>query len=116
MSPEKNEMIGGLEAGIGETRLEVLISERDGETVLSLQLSTWNEALGWQVQKTIPFAAKQLGQLQRLLAQARTRIADRHTTPGAAAQVIPLVARGPLTQAPAAPAHPMQSVAKNATS
>ena len=109
MQTEKSEMVGGLTAGLGETHLEVVIAERGGEQVISLQLSTWSEALGWQVQKTIPFAADKLGQLQRLLSQARSRIEDQQATVGAPAVIIPLAARGAAAP-PSSAAQPMHQV------
>lgn|GEM_PF-1812117 len=99
METPKNEMIGCLEAGTGETRVEVILCERDGVDIIALQLSTWHETLGWQAQKTIPLAAEKIGQLQRLLSRTRNRIEDRRAPVGAPAQVIELVARGSSSEA-----------------
>jgi len=114
MQTEKSTIVGSLDAGLNGTRLEVIVTEREGLEVLALQLSTWNEALGWQAQKTIPLAANQLGQLQRLLSQARACIEEQHAPVNALAQVIPLAARGPAGRVPvplAQPAGSLESVA-----
>ncbi|MBO0722309.1 MAG: hypothetical protein J2P41_15895 [Blastocatellia bacterium] len=82
-----SEVIGHLESG--EARLEVVLCECAGESRIALQLSTWHESLGWQKQKTIPFPADKIGQLQRLLCRTRNRIQERRmTVVGAGAQVI----------------------------
>jgi hypothetical protein len=99
MGLEKREIIGCLEAGIGATRLEVVLCECEGEEIVALQLSTWHETLGWQRQKTIPLAADKIGQLQRLLSRTRNHIEDRKIAPGAAAQVIEFALRGSESQA-----------------
>jgi hypothetical protein len=108
MGLEKSEVIGCLDAGTVETRLEVVVCEREGEQMIALQLSTWHETLGWQRQKTIPFAADKLGQLQRLLSRTRNHLeAGKHST-GASAQVIDFALRGSGSQAalPATPSPP----------
>ena len=99
MGMEKNKLIGSLKVGDGETKLDVIIGERDGEDLVSLQLSTWHETLGWQAQKTIPFEADKIGQLQRLLSQSRNHLEDRNATVGATAKVIEFAARRSGTQA-----------------
>ncbi|HZS05091.1 MAG TPA: hypothetical protein VFD58_09675 [Blastocatellia bacterium] len=93
MSRKKSESVGGLSTGIDNTRLDVVVTEQDDGPVVTLQLSTWRDASGWQVQKKIPLAAKQLSQLQRLLSQARNVISDGHKGAGNQAQVIPIGAR-----------------------
>lgn len=99
MGLEKREVIGSLDAGISGTQLEVVLCERDGEHSVALQLSTWNETLGWQRQKTIPLPIDKIGQLQRLLSRTRNHIEDRKNTAGAAAQVIEFALRGAESQA-----------------
>ncbi|MCI0664431.1 MAG: hypothetical protein L0220_25510 [Acidobacteria bacterium] len=94
---QKSEIIGCLEAGVGDTRVEVVLCEGDGGDVVTLQLSTWHETLGWQRQKTIPLPADKIGQLQRLLSHARNHIEDRNIPAGALAQVIEF-ARGSRSQ------------------
>jgi hypothetical protein len=83
-----NELVGYLDAGLNEARIEVVVSERNGRKMVVLQLSTWHETLGWQAQKTIPFAVEKIGQLQRLLSQTRNHIEDRTISVGSAAKVI----------------------------
>jgi hypothetical protein len=95
MGSEKREVIGSLDAGMSESRVEVVVCERDGEYTVALQLSTWQEALGWQRQKTIPLAADKIGQLQRLLSHARNQIEDRGVAVGAVARVFDFALRGP---------------------
>lgn len=110
MWTEKSEIVGSLEAGLNGTCVEVVVSQCDGQEVVALQLSTWNEALGWQVQKTLPLAADKLGQLQRLLSQARQRIEDRRLPAAALAQVIPLTTRGPAVQAASSVTQPARQL------
>jgi hypothetical protein len=90
MGIERMKKIGGIDAGMGETRIDVALCQCDGVEVVALQLSTWEEDLGWQAQKTIPLAAEKLGQLQRLLVQTRNRIEENRCLSGAPAQVIGL--------------------------
>jgi hypothetical protein len=114
-----SELVGSVAAGRGEARLEVVLSERDGDPFVALQLSTWNEGLGWQVQKTIPLRVDQIGQFQRLLSQTRARLDERSETIGARAQVIPFAARGsvaPATAPLAQPARAQRDEVKTATS
>src|SRR5262245_37873155 len=85
---QRTEVIGRLDAGTGDAQLEVVLCEREGESTIALQLSTWHEALGWQRQKTIPFTADKIGQLQRLLTRTRNQIEERRRTIGATALVI----------------------------
>lgn len=116
MTKAKSELIGSVAAGGGESRLDVVLTERGGEAVVALQLSVWSEALGWQAQKTIPVAAEEIGQLQRVLAQTRGRIEERARPAGARALVIPFA---PPARRPAAPARPGRaegSEVKSATS
>jgi hypothetical protein len=105
MGLEKSEIIGCLDAGTGEAQLEVVLCERDGEKMIALQLSTWHETLGWQRQKTIPFTADKLSQLQRLLTRTRNHIEAGKQPAGATAQVIDFALRGSGSQAvlPATP-------------
>jgi hypothetical protein len=113
MAKRKSNSVGGLSTGIDNTRLDVVVTERNGDSVVTLQLSTWSDTGGWRVQKTIPLAARQLSQLQRLLAQARNAITDRQTGAGtAAAQVIPIGARR--AAAPSLPAAPAKRKTKKA--
>jgi hypothetical protein len=105
MALEKREVIGYLDAGVGATQLEVVLCESEGEDIVALQLSTWQETLGWQRQKTIPLAADKLGQLQRLLSRTRNHIEDRKIAAGASAQVIEFTVHGSEPQA-ARPATP----------
>jgi hypothetical protein len=100
MGTENNKLIGSLRVGDGGTKIDVVIGERDGEEIVALQLSTWHETLGWLAQKTIPFEAEKIGQLQRLLSQTRNHIEDRSATVGATAKVIEFAARRSGTQAP----------------
>ena len=102
---EKNKVIGCISTGLGETQIEVVVCERDGQDVAMLQLSSWHETLGWQVQKTIPFSADKIGQLQRLLSETRNHLEDLEAPGGAMARVIDLVARGPRAQASMAASH-----------
>jgi hypothetical protein len=95
----KSEVIGSLDAGTGGAQLEVVLCEREGESTIALQLSTWHEGIGWQRQKTIPFTADKIGQLQRLLSQTRNQMEERKRTVGAAAQVIEFAYRGSGSQA-----------------
>jgi len=97
----KSEVIGFIDAGDGASRLEVVLSERNGKDVIALQLSTWHETLGWQAQKTIPFAADKIGQLQRLLSQTRNFIEDRRTPAGSLARVIDFALRDLAASLPA---------------
>jgi hypothetical protein len=106
---QKTELVGSVAAGMGETRIEVVLCQQDGREVVALQLSTWHETLGWQAQKTIPFGAEKIGQLQRLLTQTRNLIEDRAAPAGVVAQVIELAARG--SSAPAI--MPTQPTAQN---
>ncbi len=93
MAKNKSNSVGGLSTGIDNTRLDVVVTEPDGAPVVTLQLSTWSDSLGWEVQKTIPLAARQLGQLQKLLAQARYAIMDQKAGADSVGQVIPIGAR-----------------------
>ena len=93
MAKNKSNSVGGLSTGIDNTRLDVVVTEQDSAPIVTLQLSTWSDSLGWEVQKTIPLAARQLGQLQRLLAQARYAITEQKTGAESAGQVIPIGAR-----------------------
>jgi hypothetical protein len=88
------ELVGYLDAGVNEARIEVVLGERNGRDMVVLQFSTWHETLGWQAQKTIPLAVEKIGQLQRLLSQTRNHIEDRSTQVGAVAQIIELAAPG----------------------
>ena len=90
MGIEKIKKIGEMDAGVGKARIELVLCQCDGVEVIALQLSTWEEALGWQVQKTIPLAADKIGQLQRLLVQSRNQIEEQRGMSGAIAQVISL--------------------------
>jgi hypothetical protein len=94
MGTEENKVVGCLDAGVGEARIEIVLGERDGRQVVMLQLSTWHETLGWQAQKTIPLALEKIGQLQRLLSQTRNKVEDRRRAAGAPAQVIEFALRG----------------------
>jgi hypothetical protein len=94
MGKERIKKIGGIDAGVGEARIDVALCQRDGVEVIALQLSTWEEALGWQVQKTIPLAAEKIGQLQRLLIQTRNQVEEHRGLAGALAQVIELPLAG----------------------
>jgi hypothetical protein len=87
-----NELVGYLDAGLNEARIEVVLSERNDRKMVVLQFSTWHETLGWQVQKTIPLAVEKIGQLQRLLSQTRNHVEDCSTPVGAVAQVIEFAA------------------------
>jgi hypothetical protein len=87
---ERIKDIGGIDAGVGEARIDVVLYQGDEGEVVALQLSTWEEALGWQAQKTIPLAAEKISQLQRLLVQTRNQIDARRGSSGATAQVIDL--------------------------
>jgi len=100
-SEARSEVIGDLAAGGGssDARIEVVLCERDGESTIALQLSTWHETLGWQRQKTIPFSADRIGQLQRLLCRTRSRMEERKQAVGAEAQVIEFTQRGWESQA-----------------
>jgi hypothetical protein len=98
MADNRQKKVGLIDSGVGATHLEVAVDERNGEAVVLLQLCTWSEELGQQVQKTISFSASKLGQLQRLLSQARSSIEDSQSDIGALAQIIPLVAREPVNQ------------------
>ncbi|HKX31439.1 MAG TPA: hypothetical protein VJ302_27380 [Blastocatellia bacterium] len=91
-SEDEKRVIGAISAGLGETQIEVVVCRRDGCDVVMLQLSTWHEALGWQVQKTIPFSANKIGQLQRLFTETRNQL---EAADGAGAQVIDFAVRGP---------------------
>lgn len=93
MADNKQKKVGLIESGVGATHLEVAVDKRDGEAIVLLQLCTWSEELGQQVQKTISFSASKLGQLQRLLSQARSSIEDSQSDISLLAQVIPLTAR-----------------------
>lgn len=99
MGMEKKELIGSLDAGDGETRIDIVLGERDGDDVVALQLSTWHETLGWQAQKTIPIAADKIGLFQRLLSQTRNHLEDRTAPFGATARVIEFGGRGSSSQA-----------------
>ncbi|MCI0663686.1 MAG: hypothetical protein L0220_21700 [Acidobacteria bacterium] len=90
MGIERIKKIGEMDAGVGEARIDVVLCQSDGVEVIALQLSTWEEALGWQVQKTIPLAADKIRQLQRLLVQTRNQIEEQRGVFGAIAQVIDL--------------------------
>jgi|SRR5262245_32079351 len=90
MGIERIKKIGEMEAGVGEARIDVVLCQCDGVEVIALQMSTWEEALGWQVQKTIPLATDNIRQLQRLLIQTRNQIEEQRGTFGAIAQVIEL--------------------------
>ena len=74
MSGANSEVVGGIEMGGDGSRLEVAILERDGKPLIALHLSTYTEALGWQVQKTIPISSDKISQLQRLLIESRNRL------------------------------------------
>jgi hypothetical protein len=105
MTKRKSNSVGGLSTGIDNTRLDVVVTEEGSDSIITLQLSTWSDlGGGWQVEKTIPIAARQLSQLQRLLAQARYAIADHQTGAATPGQVIPIAARR--TAAPSLPAAP----------
>ncbi len=91
---DQNEVVGCLDAGVGEARIEIVLGERDGRQVVLLQLTTWHETLGWQAQKTIPMALEKMGQLQRLLSQTRNHVDDRQRPAGAPASVIEFALRG----------------------
>ncbi|MFN0124724.1 MAG: hypothetical protein ACKV2V_29830 [Blastocatellia bacterium] len=93
MSKKKSNSVGGISTGINNQRLDVVVTQEKGESVITLQLSSWTDGQGWKVEKKIPMAAAQLGQLQRLLSQARGRIIDQHAAPEATGQVIPIGAR-----------------------
>lgn len=94
MAVEKQKQVGSIDSGCEATVLEIVVGECRGEAVILLQLCTWNEEIGRQVQKTISFSADKLGQLQRLLSQARSQIEDSQRGVCGTAQVIPLRARG----------------------
>ncbi len=116
MNAQKGELIGCVEVGDNAARLEVVLTDHDGNQIVALQLSTWHETLGWQVQKTIPFAAEKIGQLQRVLTQTRNLVEDRRTPAGAVARVIDFALRGPGPQAPRPASQPtIQSEAKSAS-
>jgi len=89
------EMVGSIEMGNNQSgrppqsRLEVAILERDGKPYIALHLSTFSDALGWQVQKTIPFSSDKIAQLQRLLIESRLRLEDQSVT----GQIIPFAQR-----------------------
>lgn len=83
------EIVGGIEMGGNQSRLEVAILERDGKPYVALHLSTFSDALGWQVQKTIPISSNKIAQLQRLLIESRLRLDDQSVT----GQVIPFLQR-----------------------
>lgn len=99
MSRKKSNSVGGMNTGIDNTRLDVVLTGSKGSETVTLQLSTWRDGQGWKVQKTIPLVAGQLGKLQRLLSQARNAVTDRRVGTASTAQVIPFGARRP---APAA--------------
>src|SRR5262245_6363636 len=90
MGIENIKKIGGMDAGVGEARIDVVLCQCDGVEVVALQLSTWEEALGWQAQKTIPLAAEKISRLQRLLVQTRNQIEEQRGVSGVVAQVINL--------------------------
>ena len=94
MRKQESEQIGGLEAGVGETRIEVVLTQSEGKDIVAFQLSTWHETLGWQVQKTIPMAAEKICQMQRLLSQTRNHLEERRAPAGAKARVIEFGMRG----------------------
>ena len=105
MSKRKSNSVGGLSTGIDNRRLDVVVTQEGGDSIVTLQLSTWSDlGGGWQVEKTIPIAARQLSQLQRLLAQARYAIADHQTGAEQPGQVIPIGTHR--TAAPSLPAAP----------
>lgn len=83
------EIVGGIEMGVNQSRLEVAILERDGKPYVALHLSTFSDDLGWQVQKTIPISSDKIAQLQRLLIESRLRLEDQSAT----GQIIPFIQR-----------------------
>jgi hypothetical protein len=92
MQMGKSELIGSMETGLKDARIEVVLC-------LALQLSTWHETLGWQSQKTIPLGIEKIGQLQRLLSQTRQQIEERTAPVGAVATIIEFALRGSSSQA-----------------
>jgi hypothetical protein len=99
MGIDRVKKIGEMDAGVGEGRIDVVLCQCDGAEVIALQFSTWEEALGWQVQKTIPMAASNLRQLQRLLIQTRNQIEEQKGVGLARAQVIDLPLPGQISTA-----------------
>ena len=99
MNGTRSEIVGGIDMGSDQSglgaapgsRLEVAILERDGKPLIALHLSTFTEALGWQVQKTIPISSDKIAQLQRLLIESRNRLASDSTI----GRVIPFSQRTP---------------------
>ena len=105
MESKKNKVIGGVETGIDETQVEVIFCQRDGKDVVMLQLSTWHETLGWQIQKTIPLSANKIGQLQRLLSETRNHLAALND-PYSGGQVLDFTVRGSRRQTPLGTSQP----------
>ena len=56
----------------GEKRVDLAI--KDGEAII--QLSTWEDGLGWCTQKTMRFDAEMLDELHRMVAAARIRLRE----------------------------------------
>jgi hypothetical protein len=99
MGIERIRKIGEMDAGLGEAKIDVVLCRCEGEEVVAIQFSTWEDGLGWQAQKTIPLAAEKIGRLQRLLVQTRNQIEERRGVSGAIAQVIDLPLPGQLSEA-----------------
>jgi hypothetical protein len=88
MTAGESEIVGRIDTGTEGARLEVAITDRDGKPSISLHLSTFSDALGWQVQKTIPIAPDNIARLQRLLCETRNRLDDA-TTGTTSSRIIP---------------------------
>jgi hypothetical protein len=90
MTVGESEIVGRIDTGTEGARLEVAITDRDGKPSISLHLSIFSDALGWQVQKTIPIAPDNIARLQRLLCETRNRLDDAASgTPSS--RIIPFI-------------------------
>ncbi|MCA1556210.1 MAG: hypothetical protein LC747_05920 [Acidobacteria bacterium] len=80
-------------SGREEQKVEVLIEDREGASVVAVRLSTWTEGLGWCCQKTIRLDGEQLDDLHHAITVARHRLNRQRVQDGQfrpAAQVIQL--------------------------
>ncbi|MEJ7710737.1 MAG: hypothetical protein WKF84_12935 [Pyrinomonadaceae bacterium] len=57
-----------------DERVEVLIEQHDGRSVVALKYATWTDGLGWCAQKTLRLDGDHLDDLQHALTVARHRI------------------------------------------
>ena len=102
MAAGESEIIGRIDTGMEGARLEIAITDRDGKPSIALHLSTFSDALGWQIQKTIPIAPQKIARLQRLLSETRNRL-DDVLVGDAASRIIPFVRKSAGTLEPESP-------------